>query len=125
MCLGLHYAEQRGEEDPERWVFYFVQHHIPGIPVLISTGVAIARTDFDHRCEGDTRGDNYIVGPIDWVLYAERFEDEGEEASERYLPCTLHQNGEIIIVRDTADLGWHRWYVDGARVVDSLLREGT
>ena len=34
----------------------------------------------------------------------ERFAEEGEEASERYLPCTLQQNGEINEVRRLDDL---------------------
>ena len=78
--------------------------------------IAGAETDFLHRCDDDALGDGYIVGPLDFELYAERYRDEGEEASVRYLPCTLHQNGEIVVVRQTAYTGWNRWYVDGARL---------
>ena len=108
LCLGLHYAEQRGEEDLERWAFYYARAH--AAMAHTPEAIAIAKTDFDYRCDGDPIGDTYLVGPLDFELYAERYRDEGEEASERYLPCTLHQNGEIIVVRETAHSGWNRWY---------------
>ena len=116
LCIGQHLGEERGLPGNELNLYlndFARQHHTVPIetsqgtliqPLQYATWIADARLDYRERCQSNA-GDAYLVGPLDYGIYAERVAELGLEASERYLPCTLHLNGEIQEVRRLNDLG--------------------
>ena len=123
LCLGERTGRERGVDDLTLWMNDFARAYnsvlgmkvvtVSGFttePAPLAEGVALARLDFRQRCD-DGVGSGYLVGPRDYFIYAERFVEDGEAASERYLPCTLHRNGEIGDVRRADDYGL-RWEPD-------------
>ena len=123
LCLGERTERERGVDDLTLWMNDFARAYnsvlgmkvvtVSGFttePAPLAEGVALARLDFRQRCD-DGVGSGYLVGPRDYFIYAERFVEDGEAASERYLPCTLHRNGEIGDVRRADDYGL-RWEPD-------------
>ncbi len=120
LCTGQHKGQERGlvDEELNRWMNDFARASALGLPRGSPNGtvvpakiwaewIADARWDFRQRCEHDADA-GYLVGPFDFYIYAERVAETSLEAAERYLPCTLHQNGEIQAARRAGNQGL-RW----------------
>lgn len=122
LCLGEQAALEHGIEDVEVWARDYARayFYLQGFDYETLNGFIVddetfafweawARRDFRQRC-GEVQGRSLhaLVGPRDYAHCVGRVAEIGEEAAERYLPCTLLQNGEIQSVRVAADLGY-RW----------------